>query len=70
MHRKTSEGLILGHVIAHEIGHLLLPLGAHSAAGIMSPRIDKGDFRKALGGNLLFSQEQSELMRTAISAAE
>lgn len=70
LHRKASEGLILGHVIAHEIGHLLLPHGAHSAAGIMSPQIDNGDFRKALDGNLVFSAEQSGLMRTAIGAAE
>jgi hypothetical protein len=66
LHRKASEGLILGHVIAHEIGHLLLPHGAHTAAGIMSPQIDNGDFRKAVDGNLVFSPEQSELMRTAI----
>jgi hypothetical protein len=38
--------------------------------GIMSPQIDNGDFRKAVDGNLVFSQEQSELMRTAIGAAE
>jgi len=29
---------LLGHVMAHEMGHLLLPYGAHAAAGLM-----KGD---------------------------
>ena len=68
LHRKASESLILGHVIAHEIGHLLLPRGAHSVAGIMSPQMDDGDFREALDGKLLFSLDQSELMRTAIGS--
>jgi hypothetical protein len=28
---------VLGHVIAHEIGHVLLPNGEHSASGLMQP---------------------------------
>ena len=31
---------ILGHVIAHEIGHLLLPPRAHSPSGIMQARLN------------------------------
>jgi hypothetical protein len=32
---KLPTGLVLGHVAAHEIGHLLLPARGHSRAGIM-----------------------------------
>lgn len=33
---------VLGRVIAHEIGHLLLPLGSHSRYGIMRADLDLG----------------------------
>ena len=33
-------GDALGYVIAHEIGHLLLPVNAHSATGIMRKEFD------------------------------
>jgi len=31
---------LLGDVIAHELGHLLLPLPGHSADGIMRPGLE------------------------------
>ena len=33
--RGMSPGVILGHVVAHEIGHLLLGVNSHSVNGIM-----------------------------------
>jgi len=35
-----SLGSILGDVMAHELGHLLLPLPGHSWAGIMRPGLN------------------------------
>jgi hypothetical protein len=67
--RKRTEALILGHVIAHEVGHLMLPHGAHSATGIMSPQIDAGNFAKALDAKLLFSSGQSQLIRQVLLSA-
>ena len=32
---RVSGGVGLGHVIAHELGHLLLGTGQHSAGGVM-----------------------------------
>jgi hypothetical protein len=32
--------IVLGRVIAHEVGHLLLPAGSHSAAGIMRANVN------------------------------
>ena len=37
---ERPVGDLLGRVIAHEIGHLLLPEKSHSAIGIMSSSLD------------------------------
>ena len=34
--RQSGTQVLLGHVIAHELGHLLLGMEAHSRAGIMA----------------------------------
>ena len=39
---QRSVGDVLGWVIAHELGHLILPENSHSATGIMSAAIDLG----------------------------
>jgi len=41
---RASEATILGIVVAHELGHLLLGLDAHSATGIMRPQLQYQDF--------------------------
>lgn len=67
--RKDIEALILGHVIAHEIGHLMLPPRAHTLNGIMSPYIERGEILRALDGHLLFLPEQSESMLRVLRRA-
>jgi hypothetical protein len=52
--------LILGCVIAHEMGHLLLGHNGHSATGIMQPRWERRQFRQLLIGALLFTPEQAK----------
>ena len=37
--RGVDTGLVLGHVIAHEVGHLLLRNNAHSQTGTHACRI-------------------------------
>ena len=64
--RKYNEALILGHVIAHEVGHLMLPCGAHSASGIMSAVVDGDKYRQVIDGKLLFSPDQSTLMQSLL----
>ena len=58
--------MILGHVIAHETGHLMLPYDAHSPTGIMRAQMDSKSMREAFCGNLYFTLAQSELIRTAL----
>jgi hypothetical protein len=55
--------IILGCAIAHELGHLLLGTNSHSDAGIMQPRWESNQFRQLMIGNLVFTTEQSKLIR-------
>jgi hypothetical protein len=60
-HADTAQ--MLGHVIAHEIGHLLLNVQTHSASGIMRGRSDLWDVQNATYGHLLFTRQQAETIR-------
>jgi hypothetical protein len=55
--------IILGCVIAHEIGHLLLGSNSHSASGIMQGHWERGQIRHAVTGSLLFTPEQAKLIQ-------
>ena len=51
--RESSVGVILGHAMAHELGHLLIPDEAHGA-GIMRTNWSYTEWRDAVQGTLLF----------------
>jgi hypothetical protein len=51
--------VILGHGMAHELGHLLLGTNSHSSSGLMRAHWTGEDLAMASKGNLRFSQEQS-----------
>jgi hypothetical protein len=59
----VNESRLLGAVAAHEIGHLLLGLRAHSWLGIMSAMWASDSLRKAEMGTLLFTREQATRMQ-------
>ncbi len=60
--------LILGHIAAHEIEHLLLgPLG-HSRKGIMQAPWGKNDLKHSSRGELLFTPKQGERIRAEVLA--
>ena len=61
---RNSPGQVLGQVIAHEIGHALLGPNAHTAMGIMRPRLQLAD-KKTL---LYFTPEQAKRLRSELSA--
>ena len=60
---------LLGHVIAHEMGHLLLPYGAHALAGVMRPEWDRAQVRHAAEGLLTFTPDQAALIRERLQAS-
>lgn len=62
----ASESALLGHVVAHELGHLLLGSGAHTSIGIMRPRWYGQQLRAIERGSLFFTSEQAELIRTRL----
>jgi hypothetical protein len=61
-----ADGLILGYVIAHEAGHLMLPPGSHTITGIMRAKMDMASIELALQGRLIFQPEQTQFMQTAL----
>jgi hypothetical protein len=52
--------IILGCVIAHELGHLFLGSNSHSSAGIMRSPWGQKQLQQALTGTLLFTAEQAK----------
>jgi hypothetical protein len=66
MDRYVSMGQVLGHVIAHEVGHLLLNQQVHSPQGIMRGEWSFVDFRDMTSGMLLFTPQQAEFLRADV----
>jgi hypothetical protein len=62
----ASLASILGHAIAHELGHLLLGTNSHSPAGIMRARWQPADLASASKGALLFSTLESRIMKNKL----
>lgn len=65
---EVDVRIVLGAVVAHELGHLLLGSNAHSPGGIMRARLRWRDFLLASQGNLLFTPEQIARIRFRVSA--
>jgi hypothetical protein len=62
----VRPGQILGHVMAHEIGHTLLGPDAHDLCGIMQSRLPVGDMERTL----YFTPAQSNRLVTELSARQ
>jgi hypothetical protein len=65
--QHLSEQDILAVVMAHEVGHLLLGIG-HSPTGIMRAKWNQRELILAERGLLLFTPEQSHLIRDKVTA--
>jgi len=65
----TDVASLLGHVAVHEIGHLLLGIHSHSAAGIMHARWTTEELASANVGGLIFSQQESLRLKARLAAS-
>jgi hypothetical protein len=61
--RSARAAFLLGNVIAHEIGHLVLPAGTHSPIGLMMPEMN---LSKATSRPLFFTPEQGRIIRSTL----
>jgi len=67
--KGTDIASLLGHVAAHEIGHLLLGSNSHAAAGIMHARWTAEELASARVGGLAFLEKESLRMRARLATA-
>jgi hypothetical protein len=65
----VPAGELLGCVVAHELGHLLLGTASHSSTGLMSAVWQDPELQQVVRGNLFFSLGQGERMRSRYAAA-
>jgi len=66
--RGGNTSKLLGHAIAHEIGHLLLGSKAHTEKNIMRTYWSKDYLKSINRGELLFTPEQVNLIHTHLTA--
>src|ERR1700722_8517024 len=64
------RGAMLGHLAAHELGHLLLGAGSHSSRGIMHVPWCVKELELITQGLMTFTPSEAERMRTNIQARE
>lgn len=60
---RNSPGVLLGTVMAHELGHLLLGKSVHARYGLMSCPWTASQLDRAAAGLLLFSTDEAARMR-------
>ena len=60
--------VILGHLVAHEIGHLLLGPDGHSGRGIMRAPWEEADLQRALQVGLHFTSDEAVRIRANVKA--
>jgi hypothetical protein len=64
---KSAFGIVLGHAIAHELGHLLIPGDAHGN-GIMRSSWAYREWQQAQEGTLLFFPSHARAIRQALQS--
>lgn len=71
---KTAEryavprGALLGYAMAHELGHLLLPTGAHGQSGVMRATWTLEDFGAIRKGSLMMDGREAQPVRAYVES--
>jgi len=63
---NIDAATLLGHVTAHELGHLLLGANSHALSGLMRANWTRDELITASMGGLLFSNSQSARMKARL----
>ena len=63
----SQAGILLGHVLAHEITHVLQGIARHSAAGLMKARFSGNDFQQMLIRPMPLTLDDTRLIQQALS---
>ena len=66
LERDSFYAAILGSVMAHELGHLLMGMEGHSAAGIMHMPWDLEEFTMLLQHRLLFTRGEERKIQAQV----
>jgi len=64
---KAMYAALLGHVMAHELGHLLLGTQSHTPRGLMHAAWRANELQRVAQGSLLFTSQESERMRRQVA---
>jgi hypothetical protein len=62
----STTGFLLGHVLAHEMGHVLQRIARHSDTGVMKERWSWGEIMYMRMGRLHFTVYDTELIMIAL----
>ncbi len=64
--RQVDHAVLLGYLMAHELGHLLLGANSHSDRGLMRCPWESAELREAARGSLKFSSNQAESIKAQL----
>jgi hypothetical protein len=67
---SASAAQIMGHVMAHELGHLFLGMNSHSSLGIMQAHWTDQQLRLMSKGILKFDKRQAEAIGARLTSAD
>jgi len=65
---RSETGMLLGHVLAHEIAHVLEGMARHSESGVMKAHWGRKDLRALLWHPLRFEAVDGALIRAGLRA--
>ena len=63
----SQSGILLGHVLAHEITHVLQGIARHSGSGLMKARFSESDFQQMLIRPMPLAPEDTRLIQQALN---
>jgi len=63
IYTRRAAGQVLGHILAHEIGHMLEAEARHSPTGLMKARWSEEDLRAMTASGLSLAEEDREPLR-------